>query len=715
MTSHETTSTSALPFITNALAALAIGVLQLGVAISLAALIFSGPLGEGAGRAAAGFMLGTAIVSALVGWRTSMTVVIAGAQDTAAIVIAAVAASIATNPSVAPDERVSTVVVMIAICALITGITFWAVGRYGLSSFVRYLPYPVISGFTAGTGWLLFRGGVEVMNRDEITLSTFSDLFSWTSFKFLLPGLVLAVLMLVVVSTRLPNILVSVGVLSGAVVFHLIARSRTSLETLENQGWLIGPFDDSGKWSPVGPSDFQQTDWSALVDNALPIIAVVVVSVVGVLLNLIGLEPGDDSAIDLNRELHSAGAANVLLAAGGGIVGYHLIGDSVLGRQLGARGRAVPVMIAALAMAAFAAGPDLIALVPRAVAGGVLAGLGVNLLHTWFSSIRTQTNRADAYLSAVILVTIAVLGVLPGVTAGVLIAAGIFVVRYSRIDPVRHHMAAAGRSNVDRHPHQRHQLATAVPSIVAFELQGYLFFGSIAKLRDQIITQVSPSQTSVPCAFVVLDFAHVTGIDSTAASGLDALSDQLAELQIMTTWSGIRPVIGQELSSSSANQHLDLDHAIAWCEDQMLSSMGSVADDATISGLDRSAFASHLGTRQLTQGETLITAGEIDLHLYFVESGELSAWISSQDGRSVRIRRVLPGSVLGEIGFCTGSARTATVIADSDAVVLVLARQRFDELAGDAPETAMAIQQHLLRLMGDRVASTSSMVRDLLR
>lgn len=38
------------------LATLSIGVLQLGVAISLASLIFSGPLSSGAGRASVGFI-----------------------------------------------------------------------------------------------------------------------------------------------------------------------------------------------------------------------------------------------------------------------------------------------------------------------------------------------------------------------------------------------------------------------------------------------------------------------------------------------------------------------------------------------------------------------------------------------------------------------------------------------------------------------------------
>ena len=135
--------------LTNTLAAAAIGVLQLGVTISLAALIFSGPLTPGAGRAAAGFVLGTAIVSLLVGSTSKLRVVTAGAQDTAAVLVAAVATSIVAAPELTQAQMLPTVIVMIAIAGITTGLVFWLLGRFGLTSFVRFLPFPVITGFTA--------------------------------------------------------------------------------------------------------------------------------------------------------------------------------------------------------------------------------------------------------------------------------------------------------------------------------------------------------------------------------------------------------------------------------------------------------------------------------------------------------------------------------------------------------------------------------------
>jgi len=708
--------------VANALAAAAIGVLQLGVAISLAALIFSGPLSQGSGRAAAGFVLGTTIVSAIVGATSKMRVTIAGAQDTAAIMVAAVSAAIVASPDIAETEMVSTVLVMIALAGLVTGLVFWFLGTYGLSSFVRFLPFPVVSGFTAGTGWLLLRGGLEVMHGGPIEFGELGELANWAELKFLVPGLGLALVMLIVVNTkRIPNTFVSVAILAGSIIFHMIARSMTSLESIEDQGWLIGPFDESQGWAPIGPSDFERTNWTVMFENSLLIVAVIAVSVIGMLLNLSGLEGEIDRDIDMNSEMKSAGVANLFAGVGGGLIGYTLIGDTSLARQLGARGRQVPLGIAGMGLVVFIFGADLIALVPRAVAGGVLSGLGITLLATWLTSSLPRMNMTDQLLSGLILLIIALFGVLPGVGAGVVIAAAVFIVKYSRTDPVRHIIDAAGRSTVDRDERDQSVLAASAQSILAFELQGYLFFGSTTQMRRQIEERVSES----PTRFVILDFSRVTGIDSTAATGIKAIRAQLDTNDVAAVWSGLPTAISEELQRDALvldNVHVDLDHAIAWCEDRLLddlSAYGFSSDpqDTMVDVFDPELMDQlQLPRAVLVAGQTLIAAGATGTDMYFVESGRLTAWLETDgDEKPIRMRQVLPGAALGEIAFCTGAARTATVIADSDATIRVLTREHFSQIAAENPSAAIAVQKELLRRLSGRVSSTSAMVRDLLK
>lgn len=313
-------------------------------------------------------------MSAVIGIRSRLTTVVAGAQDTAAILAAAVAASIATSPDLAEAQRVPTVVVMLALAAVLTGVSMWVVGHYRLSAVVRFLPYPVISGFLAGTGWLLVRGGLGVMHRSPIGLSEVDELIRWSSFQFLAPGLVLGAFMVLCLRTRINNMAVSLAIIVGTVGFHVVGRSITSLENLEARGWLIGPFPADSHWAPVGPSDLRDADWSVLLNHGLPLVALVTVSIVGLLLNLGGLEEIVDHEIDIDHELSFTGPANVAVGVAGGLVGYHLAGSTILAHHLGVRGRLVPLLIAMMAGLAFFFGADFVALVPRGVAGGVLRG-----------------------------------------------------------------------------------------------------------------------------------------------------------------------------------------------------------------------------------------------------------------------------------------------------------------------------------------------------
>ena len=42
----------------------------------------------------------------------------------------------------------------ISLTTLLTGLVFWLLGHFRLGGLVRFLPYPVVGGFLAGTGWL---------------------------------------------------------------------------------------------------------------------------------------------------------------------------------------------------------------------------------------------------------------------------------------------------------------------------------------------------------------------------------------------------------------------------------------------------------------------------------------------------------------------------------------------------------------------------------
>ena len=99
----------------------------------------------------------------------------------------------------------------------------------------------------------------------------------------------------------------------------------------------------------------------------------------------------------------------------------------------------------------------------------------------------------------------------------------------------------------------------------------------------------------------------------------------------------------------------------------------------------------------LLRGGVLIRQGAESNSVYVVASGRFEVWIEGQESA---VNEVGAGEPIGEIGFFAGIARTATVVAARDSVVIELDRDAFDDVARQAP----SIYPTLLRTLGRRLA-----------
>ncbi|NIO43574.1 MAG: cyclic nucleotide-binding domain-containing protein, partial [Burkholderiales bacterium] len=104
---------------------------------------------------------------------------------------------------------------------------------------------------------------------------------------------------------------------------------------------------------------------------------------------------------------------------------------------------------------------------------------------------------------------------------------------------------------------------------------------------------------------------------------------------------------------------------------------------AHLSNDELSELESQLTLVTIKGGETLISAGEPSDAFYLVVSGRFHVVVP---GVKEPVAEIGTGKSIGEIGFFSGSARTATVIASRDSLVLRLLREDFDSLCKRSPE-----------------------------
>ena len=188
----------------DAIAVFAYGLSAIGQAISMAALIFTGSLESGLPRAVASFCIAGGVLAIYVALRSRLVAVASVIQDAPAIVLVAVAAGIGVGGG---EASVADVFVLLLVTTMSTGAIMWLLGRLRLGGLVRYMPATVVGAFMAGTGWLLVKGGLDVMVGFGVELADVFDLFAGDMAKFWIPGFALGtVTWLIGRSDRLPVI-----------------------------------------------------------------------------------------------------------------------------------------------------------------------------------------------------------------------------------------------------------------------------------------------------------------------------------------------------------------------------------------------------------------------------------------------------------------------------------------------------------------------------
>jgi sulfate permease, SulP family len=703
------------------------GVLEVVLATSLAALVFSGDLAEhrpvGIGLA----LFGGAVVAVVISAFSSLPFSVGSIQDTTAAILALVATRIAA--AVPDDEAFLTIVLAVAVTTAAAGLFFFVLGTLRLGQLVRYIPYPVIGGFLAGTGWLLAKGAIGVLTDVPVSLATLSEVAGeWAKW---LPGVAFAVFLLWVTRRRPHPVVIPAVSLGAIAVFYLVAFiSGQGVDGARDAGWLIGPFPGGGLWRPWALEAVGSADWGAILSEAAGIGTVLVVGVLTLLLNTTGIELVTERDIDLNRELRASGAANVIASIGGGLIGFHALSLTSLAHRAGARTRMPGIVCAAICALTLIFGAGALSLFPKPVLGGLLLYLGLGFILDWVVLAWRRLPRVDWALVVFILVVIAAFGFLIGVAVGTVVALVMFVVEYSRGDVVSRAISGASyRSNVDRDPGHLAILRERGERIQVFELQGYLFFGTASSLLDRLKERLGDGRNEV--RFVVLDFRRVSGLDSSAVLAFTKAEQLTSSRGITLVLTGLDDRLRRGLERGGFVENeggvrfmLDLDRGVQWCEDRLLEEAGAPSTEApppledqlraALGSVDPTWVLPYLEPVEVDAGETLMRQDEPSDGLYFLESGRLTVQIETPEGGTMRLRTMGPGTVVGEVTLYLGTPRTASVVAEVPSRLHRLSADALARMERGDPAIAAAVHRMFARLLAERLTDTLNEVEALL-
>ncbi len=696
-------------------AGLIAGAFVLSFTLSLAALIFSGdvvrylPAGIGV-LLVSSFVLGIAIAL-----RSSFRPITAAAQDNTGVILAIVAADI--QRAAAGADVLATVIAALALTSVLTGATFYLLGKFRLGKLVRFMPYPVVGGFLAGTGWLLVQGSLSVMSGTTVSLGHLDALASIDAARWLPGALLGAFLALFLRRVKHHLALPIVLGMSFVAFFAVIFASGLGLDGAASRGLLLGPLPAGGLWPPIGREALGHIDLSFVRHELGNIAACVLLAVIGALLNASGYEMATDQDVDQDRELRVTGLANILTGIAGGAPGWMLLGGSMLSFRSGARTRLAGVIAACVCLVPLLAGTGVIGDFPKPLLGALLCWLGLsflieNLYDSWF-----RLPRGEYALVIAILAVVVGVGFLEGVAFGIVVSSFLFALNYARVPLVRHEVTGElVRSKAARSLSDEAILRRDGKRVLVLQLEGYVFFGTAHGLLQRV------KERAGAVDFVIVDFRHVHGLDASAIVSFA----RMKRLAVTLVFTELPDVVRRQLArggADPAHECPDLDRGLELCERQLIERAGVAPPTSQV----KTAIASIVGdeglaarlltffaTVHVAAGAEVFRAGDASDALYVVESGEAEAWVDLGGGKSRRLRAMGPGTVIGESGIYLGSARSAGVRASQPCVLLKMTAVELDRLARDEPAIAAAFHRYIAATLADRIVTTTSASQVLL-
>jgi SulP family sulfate permease len=710
------------------LAALSSVVTVLGT-VAFAAMIFSGHLANIVPLAFVAFLAGTALSGLIVGCLSGFYCNLSGAQDESAAILAVFASGLASMGVINDEAAISTMFTVIVLATWSFGLVLLLLGISKWGKYTQLIPYPVVGGFLAGVGLLMLSATIHFLSGVTLTMDSLPQFLSWEMTLRWLPSLIAAGLLYWGINRIRSAMLLPIGLICILVLFYAVAGAWSfSLESLRKSGFVFTSIPERGAFDAIKWLSIARIDWSVVLEARDEIGALILVCTIGASLATTALEIGAGIELDSNHELRAHGLANLASAVVGGIPAFTLAGPSLTYLRLGASSRLMPILRALFTLALGLAGLALLGFVPKIVVGTLLILFSFALVHEWLIRARYRLSVTDYVFVLIIAGIIELAGFIPGVGVGILIAAADFLIQYSKLNVIKAELSGRDyRSDVERPLRAENILREAGGRVITFEIQGFIFFGTAIRLLERIRVSVGASEQKVD--YVILGFANVDGLDAAAHFALRKLHNYANMENICLLFSGLTRENAKALQAANVldeNQSLCFANtamAIEYVENQLLKPFA--ADEDALSAEE--ALVALLGERDkavvllpfftfhdVQAGDQVFRQGDASHSSILLVRGNLSAHLDLGGGQSVRLRKFLPGTLVGEMAFYAGRKRSASLVADTDAAIGVISGESILRLNREQPAVAAEFHQMTARLMANRIIAMNAMLRTLL-
>ncbi|WP_404426206.1 SulP family inorganic anion transporter [Thalassospira australica] len=408
----------------------------------------------------------------------------------------------------------------VIIATMLSGLMLLAIGALKLGTYIKFIPYPVTVGFTAGIAVIIFAS--QIKDLLGLTLSGAE------------PGPILE--KLPVIWSALPGVDPVTVALSGATILvivgvkrlrphwpgMLIAVAGAALATalfnlpVSTIGSVFGGIP--GDFPMPALPEFTLAKVQAVLPNA---IAFALLGAIESLLSAVVADGMTGRRHRSNCELVAQGVANMASGLFGGICVTGTIARTATNVRAGAHGPVAGVLHGLFLLLFILVAAPLASFIPLASLAGVLAIVAWNMIEKHAFATLLRASRGDAaVLLATFLLTV-FRDLLEAIVVGFALGSVLFIQRMSKTTAVATHTPFVAEDRADRANGgvgASDISSTTDPDIMIYRISGVFFFGAAASIGS-VLDRIGDTHRAL-----IIDFVAVPFLDSTAANTIASLA-----------------------------------------------------------------------------------------------------------------------------------------------------------------------------------------------
>jgi SulP family sulfate permease len=434
----------------------------------------------------------------------------------------------------------------LAVATMLAGLLLMVAGFFKLGALLRYIPYPVVAGFTSGIAVIIFLGQVPDFlglafkrpgDAPELVMEIGRHLtqLDWPTATVGAMGL-LIVFLWPKVTRKVPAAIVAV--LACAIVPRLLDWSVATIGT--KFGGL--PSGLPGLHFP----NLSLETIRELMGSAFTIAAL------GAIESLLSATVADgmtDSRHDSNSELIGQGLANVVAPMFGGFAATGAIARTAANIRSGARSPLAGIIHAVVLLGFVLTAGPLAQHIPLAALAAVLMGVALRMAEWDTFKELWHSSRSEFWTLLTTFALTVVFDLTVGVSIGLAIAVVLFV---RRMEDISHVRLLTPDSDTEFDGSLSLRGKTVPEGVVLFRFEGPLFFAAVEKLEAALRSHAGKPR------LIVFRMRHVPVIDASALHSLEVAVEKMHRDGVHILLTAVQPQPMKVLLASGLAEVLGL-------------------------------------------------------------------------------------------------------------------------------------------------------------